>query len=242
MSKINFMKPDKENLNTFLYLGSALFFIGVLDVFLNAFFSSNITGFLPTSLSFLFPLIIGFIGLFFIRIENSGIRYLDLINKNINTTNFNAILSLLIIFFIFNISFSQEDKVYLKGLTRKEIKDMKRKKKEQDIIARYKAMGLNQWGIDENAQTWYLALKYHLPTSRQSNGLPILRQYQTFTEESSKIYPLWIINGQQFNSPPLDVQALSPLIRKVKILVSAAETNRWGKQARAGVIVLETLR
>ena len=152
------------------------------------------------------------------------------------------ISSILIIFFIFSISFSQEDKVFLKGLTRKEIRDMKRKKKEQDIIASYKAMGLNQWGIDENAQTWYLALKYHLPTSRQSNGLPILRQYQTFTEESSKIYPLWIINGQQFNSPPLDVQALSPLIRKVKILVSAAETNRWGKQARAGVIVLETLR
>ena len=98
MSKINFMRPDKENLNTFLYLGSALFFISVLDVFLNAFFASNITGFLPTTLSFLFPLIIGFIGLYFIRIENSGIKYLDLINKNINTTNFNAILSLLIIF------------------------------------------------------------------------------------------------------------------------------------------------
>ncbi len=49
-------------------------------------------------------------------------------------------------------------------------------------------MGLNHWGIDENAQTWYLALKYHLPTSRQSNGLPILGQYQTFTEESSKIF------------------------------------------------------
>tara|TARA_B100000575_G_C23126818_1_gene652974 strand:- start:2225 stop:2386 length:162 start_codon:yes stop_codon:yes gene_type:complete len=52
---------------------------------------------------------------------------------------------------------------------------------------------------------------------------------------------LWIFNGQQFNSPPLEIQALSPLIRKVKILVSAAETNRLGKQARSGVIVLETL-
>ncbi len=88
------------------------------------------------------------------------------------------ISSLLIIFFIFNISFSQEDKVYLKGLTRKEIRDMKRKKKEQDIIARYKAMGLNQWGIDENAQTWYLALKYHLPTSRQSNGKTVSNIYR----------------------------------------------------------------
>ena len=62
MSKINFLRPDKENLNTFLYLGSLLFFISVLDVFLNSFFNINITGFLPTLLSFLIPLIIGFIG------------------------------------------------------------------------------------------------------------------------------------------------------------------------------------
>ena len=115
-------------------------------------------------------------------------------------------------------------------------------KKEQDLINKFAKMGLNEWGIDENAQTWFLALKFHLPSSRQANGLPILRQYQTFTEESSRIHPLWIINGQQFNSPPQDVQALSPLIRKVRVLVTAAETNRWGKQARAGVIVLETLR
>ena len=140
------------------------------------------------------------------------------------------------------LSYSQDQKIFIKGLTRKEIKEIKRNKKEQDRIARFINMGLKEWGIDENAQTWYLALKYHLPSSRQANGLPILRQYQTFTEESSRIFPLWIINGQQFNSPPIDVQALSPLIRKVKILVSAAETNRWGKQARAGVIVLETLR
>ena len=45
MSKINFLRPDKENLNTFLYLGSLLFFISVLDVFLNSFFNVNITGF-----------------------------------------------------------------------------------------------------------------------------------------------------------------------------------------------------
>ena len=34
MSKINFLRPDKNNLNTFLYLGSFLFLISVLDVFL----------------------------------------------------------------------------------------------------------------------------------------------------------------------------------------------------------------
>ena len=34
MNKINFLKPDKSNLNTFLYAGSFLFFISILDVFL----------------------------------------------------------------------------------------------------------------------------------------------------------------------------------------------------------------
>ena len=100
MSKINFLKPDKSNLNTFLYLGSFLFFISVLDVLLNSFFSLNITGFLPGFISFLLPLVLGFIGLYFIRIELSGIKQLDSLNKHINTNNFNAILSLLIIFII----------------------------------------------------------------------------------------------------------------------------------------------
>ena len=34
MTNINFLKPDKSNLNTFLYLGSFLFFVSILDVFL----------------------------------------------------------------------------------------------------------------------------------------------------------------------------------------------------------------
>ena len=178
----------------------------------------------------------------YILMENVLVIRIIMTKIKIPNIHFMKLAPIFISFFILNISYPQEDKIYLKGLTRKELRDMKRKKKEQDLIARFNKMGLNNWGIDENAQTWFLALKYHLPTSRQSNGLPILRQYQTFTEESSRIYPLWIINGQQFNSPPLDVQALSPLIRKVKILISAAETNRWGKQARAGVIVLETVR
>jgi len=52
MSKINFLKPDKSNLNTFLYLGAFLFFFSVLDVSLNSFFSLNITSFLPNFISF----------------------------------------------------------------------------------------------------------------------------------------------------------------------------------------------
>ena len=145
-----------------------------------------------------------------------------------------------IILILCGLFISAQEKVKIKGLTKKEIKAIKKEQKDQDRIAKYAGMGLNQWGINENAQTWYLALKFHLPSSRNGDGLPILRQYQTLTEESSRIYPLWIINGRQFDSPPQDVQVLAPQIRKVRVLVSAADTNRWGKQARAGVIVLET--
>ena len=91
MNKINFLKPDKTNLMTFLFIGSFLFFVSVLDVFLNSFFRVNLVGFLPNFLSFMLPLILGFIGLYFIRIEYSGIKQLDLINKHINTNNFKSI-------------------------------------------------------------------------------------------------------------------------------------------------------
>jgi hypothetical protein len=124
---------------------------------------------------------------------------------------------LVIILTLYGLFINAQEKVKIKGLTRKEIKAIKKQQKEQDRIAKYTNMGLNQWGINENAQTWYLALKFHLPSSRNGDGLPILRQYQTFTEESSRIYPLWIIDGQQFNSPPVDVLALSPLMQLKQI-------------------------
>ena len=100
MKNINFLKPNKDNLQVFLYTGSILFFISLFDVFLNSFFNYNLTSFLPDILSFWLPLVFGLIGLHLLRIEFSGIKYLDLLNKNINTSNFNALLTLLIIFII----------------------------------------------------------------------------------------------------------------------------------------------
>ena len=100
MNKLNFLKPDKTNLKTYLYCGSFLFFLGTLDVFLGSFFKVNITSFLPDFISFIMPLILGVIGLHLIRIEFSGIHKLDLLNKKINTNNFNAFLTLLIIFIL----------------------------------------------------------------------------------------------------------------------------------------------
>ena len=100
----NFFKPNKNNLPLFLSLGSLFFLLGILDFYLNNFFGKNITSFLPSFLSFFTPLIFGMIGLYFIRIEYTGIKKLDLLNKNINTNNFNAGLSFsIILLLIFSI-------------------------------------------------------------------------------------------------------------------------------------------
>ena len=89
-----------QNKMTNIYIGSALLILSILDVFLNSFFRINISGSLPGNLSIFFPLILGFLGLSYLRTEYSGYKFLDSLNKNINTTNFNAFLTLFITFAI----------------------------------------------------------------------------------------------------------------------------------------------
>ena len=100
MNKLNFLSPDKNNLYTYLYSGIFLISFSIVDVFVNSFFKLNLVFFLPKILSFFLPLILGLIGLHLIRIEYSGLKFLDILNKNINTNNFNAFLSLLIVFVV----------------------------------------------------------------------------------------------------------------------------------------------
>jgi general L-amino acid transport system permease protein len=100
MKKINLLKPDNNNLSLFLALGVVFFAIGIFDFYLSNFLNLNITSFLPRVINFFTPLIFAVIGLHFIRIEFSGIKILDNINKNINTSNFNAALSVSIILLI----------------------------------------------------------------------------------------------------------------------------------------------
>ena len=80
---LNFLKPRREKLNTFLGIGIPLIALSFVDFFSNSFLGVNITGFLPEMLSYFFPLIIGAIGLYLIRIEFSGVRLLDKFNKNV---------------------------------------------------------------------------------------------------------------------------------------------------------------
>jgi len=99
IKSLNFLgTPNRDKLNLFISIGAFLFVLGVADVILNSFFEINITSVLPRWLNFFTPLIFSFIGLHYIRIEFSGNRTLDSLNKNINSNWFNAILTLLIIF------------------------------------------------------------------------------------------------------------------------------------------------
>ncbi len=93
-------KPSKENIKTYLPIGVVLVTMSFLDVFVNAFFSYNLLGFFPNQISYFSPLLLGFIGFYLIRIEFSGVRSLDILNKNINSNNFNAFLTLLTVFII----------------------------------------------------------------------------------------------------------------------------------------------
>ena len=100
MSKITFLKTDRSNINSVLSIGTFFVLIGILDVFLNAFFKLNLLSFFPRGISILFPFIIAMIGFHLIRIEFSGSKTIDLLNKNINTSTFNAALTLLILFIL----------------------------------------------------------------------------------------------------------------------------------------------
>ena len=99
IKSLNFLgTPSRDKLNLFVSIGAFLFVLGIIDVILNSFFEINITSVLPRGLNFFTPLIFSFIGLYYIRIEFSGNKTLDNLNKNINSNWFNATLTLLIIF------------------------------------------------------------------------------------------------------------------------------------------------
>ena len=64
-----------QNQMTNIYIGSALLILSILDVFLNSFFRINISGSLPGNLSIFLPLILGFLGLSYLRTEYSGYKF-----------------------------------------------------------------------------------------------------------------------------------------------------------------------
>jgi len=84
-----------------------------------------------------------------------------------------------------------------------------------------------------------MAIREHLGSARidTQRGLVIIRQSESM--KNSQSYPLWIVDGQQFNFPPNNIALQN--IREVKVYESLAETNKWGQLGRAGVVEIITL-
>ena len=132
-----------------------------------------------------------------------------------------------------------QTKIKAKELTKKELRALKKQKAFEKQKVRYEKRGLNAWGINENAPNVVMAIREHLGSARidTQRGLVIIRQSESLT--NSQAYPLWIIDGQQYNFPPNSLALQN--IREVTVFESLAETNIWGQQGRAGVIQIKTL-
>ena len=57
IDKLALLRPTKERLNLFIFLGFLFFGLGIYDLVSNSFLSKNITSFLPGILSYFTPLI-----------------------------------------------------------------------------------------------------------------------------------------------------------------------------------------
>ena len=150
------------------------------------------------------------------------------------------LLFCIIIFLIF-ISFEAvaQNEIEAKELSKKEIRALRKEKAFERQKIRYQKRGLNPWGINENAPNLVMAIREHLGSARidTQRGLVIIRQSESM--KNSQSYPLWIVDGQQFNFPPNNIALQN--IREVKVYESLAETNKWGQLGRAGVVEITTL-
>ena len=147
----------------------------------------------------------------------------------------------LIFFLTITISFSVlgQQEIQVKELSNKEIRKVKRKNAFEKQKLLYEKKGLNAWGINENAPNLVMAIREHLGSARidSQRGLVIIRQSESMN--NSQPYPLWIVDGLQFNFPPNNIALQN--IREVNIYESLSETNKWGQLGRAGVVEIITL-
>lgn len=132
-----------------------------------------------------------------------------------------------------------QNEIEAKELSKKEIRALRKEKAFEKQKIRYQKRGLNPWGINENAPNLVMAIREHLGSARidTQRGLVIIRQSESM--KNSQSFPLWIVDGQQFNFPPNNIALQN--IREVKVYESLAETNKWGQLGRAGVVEITTL-
>jgi hypothetical protein len=105
----------------------------------------------------------------------------------------------------------------------------------------YKKQGLNEWGIDVDANTWAVALRKHLrgkQTGITSDGLPLL--FGAITLGDTQPGPLWVIDGVRMGRPPMSIRSLATQIREVNVL-KFAKASKYGSQGAGGVIEVNTV-
>lgn len=149
--------------------------------------------------------------------------------------------NILVLFFaLFSLNCFGQSQIEAKELTKKELRELKRQKAFEKQKLRYAKRGLNAWGINENAPNLVMAIREHIGSARidTQRGLVIIRQSESFS--NAQAYPLWVVDGQQYYSPP-EVISLQN-IREVKVYESLSETNKWGQLGRAGVIEITTVK
>ena len=153
-----------------------------------------------------------------------------------------------------SISISAQNNIEI-NLSKKQLREIKK-------IEKFKLMGLNNYGIDVNANDWVSALRYYLigKTVSNNNGIPILVPISTFGNkyliqgknvsgspirnyENTNIdfrEPLWVIDGVPIgNSAPKGVQSLSRNIISVNVLKHSKAT-KYGSRGAFGVIEIIT--
>ena len=145
---------------------------------------------------------------------------------------------LVVLFFVLWIAPSNAQEILdvndLKEPTKVLLDDIKQRKKAHDQKG---FLNLNEYGINVFAINLVEAIRFHLKGSgaRVEGDNVILRQ--TMSIKYIKDYPIWVVDGVIFNQQP-DINFNT--IRKVRILKSLAETNRYGALGNAGVIELFT--
>jgi len=145
---------------------------------------------------------------------------------------------LAVLFFVLWIAPSNAQEILdvndLKEPTKVLLDDIKQRKKAHDQKG---FLNLNEYGINVFAINLVEAIRFHLKGSgaRVEGNNVILRQ--TMSIKYIKDYPIWVVDGVIFNQQP-DINFNT--IRKVRILKSLAETNRYGALGNAGVIELFT--
>ena len=153
-----------------------------------------------------------------------------------------------------SISISAQNNIEI-NLSKKQLREIKK-------IEKFKLMGLNNYGIDVNANDWVSALRYYLigKTVSNNNGIPILVPISTFGNkyliegknvsgspirnyENTNVdfrEPLWVIDGVPIgNAAPEGVQSLSRNIISVNVLKHSKAT-KYGSRGAFGVIEIIT--